>query len=82
MLVAIEEKKKMNTIISETLAVGIARAGSNKPTLKADFVAELLKYDFGEPPQSLIFPGQLHFMEVEALIAFAEAPEKLRRMAK
>ena len=82
MLVAIEEKKKMNTIISETLAVGIARAGSKIPTLKAGFVAELLTFDLGEPPQSLIFPGQLHFMEVEALIAFAEAPEKLRRMAK
>ena len=82
MLVVIEEKKKMNTATPNTLAVGIARAGSNTPTLKADFIGELLNFDFGEPPQSLIFPGQLHFMEAEALIAFAGAPEKLRSMAK
>jgi len=42
----------------------------------------LLKYDFGGPPQSLIVPGDLHFMEAEALIRFAGAPERLRGMAK
>ncbi len=82
MLVVIEQKKKMNVIIDDTVAVGVARAGSDKPTLKADFVSELLTYDFGEPPMSLIFPGQLHFMEAEALIAFADAPAKLRSLAK
>ena len=82
MLVAIEEKKKKNITSAQTLAVGIARAGSKTPTLKADFIHELLNFDFGEPPQSLIFPGQLHFMEAEALVAFARAPEKLRSMAK
>jgi diphthine synthase len=82
MLVVTEEKKKMNITATNTLAVGVARAGSNTPTLKADFIGELLNFDFGEPPQSLIFPGQLHFMEAEALIAFAGAPKKLRSMAK
>jgi len=82
MLAVIEEKKKMNITTTDTLAVGIARAGSNTPTLKADFIRELLNFDFGEPPQSLIFPEQLHFMEAEALIAFAGAPEKLRSTAK
>jgi diphthine synthase len=82
MLSQIEKKKKMQTITNETLAIGVARAGSNTPTLKADFVNELSKYDFGEPPMSLIFPGQLHFMEAEALIAFAGAPVKLRSMVK
>ncbi len=82
MLVVMEEKKKMDTTAPSTIAVGIARAGSHHPTLKADFIGELLKYDFGDPPQSLIFPGQLHFMEAEALITFAGAPEKLRSLAK
>jgi diphthine synthase len=82
MLVVIEQKKKMGIVSGDAVAVGVARAGSNKPTLKADFVNELLNYDFGEPPMSLIFPGQLHFMEAEALIAFARAPTKLRSLAK
>jgi diphthine synthase len=82
MLVVMEEKKKMNTATPNTLAVGIARAGSHNPALKADLISEMLKYDFEEPPHSLIFPGQLHFMEAEALIAFAGAPEKLRSMTK
>ena len=61
-----------------TLAVGVARAGSNRPIVKAGFVKELQNYDFGNPPYSLVFPGKLHFMEAEALICFAEAPEKIR----
>lgn len=82
MLKEIEGKKEQNIISDDAFAVGIARAGSNQPALKADFISELLNYDFGKPPMSLIFPGQLHFMEVEALIAFAQAPNKLRSTAK
>ncbi len=82
MLEVIEQKNKMNIVTEDTVALGVARAGSNKPTLKADFISKLLNYDFGEPPMSLIFPGQLHFMEAEALIAFAGAPAKLRGMAR
>jgi diphthine synthase len=81
-LLEIEQKKKMGTTTPETLAIGIARAGSNNPTLKADTVKNLLTYDFGEPPQSLIFPGELHFMETEALITLASAPVSLRSVAK
>jgi diphthine synthase len=81
-LLAVEEKKKNGVITSETVAVGVARAGSNEPTLKADFVKDLVKFDFGEPPYSLIFPGDLHFMEVDALIAFAGAPVAFKRFAR
>jgi diphthine synthase len=82
MLLEIEQKRKNRIVTPNTLAIGAARAGSNAPTLKADFIKRLLNYDFGEPPHSLIFPGELHFMEAEALITFAGAPEKLRRLAK
>jgi diphthine synthase len=82
MLAGIETKKKKGVASSESLAVGVARAGSKKPTLKADFVAEIQNFDFGEPPMSLIFPGDLHFMEVEALIVFAGAPSAIRSMTK
>jgi diphthine synthase len=82
LLLEIEQRRKECIVTLSTVAVGVARAGSNAPTLKADFIKELLKVDFGNPPQSLIFPGDLHFMETEALVAFAGAPERLRRLAK
>jgi diphthine synthase len=82
LLLKIEQKRREGVVTLDTVAVGVARAGSPAPTLKADFVKELVKYDFGEPPQSLIFPGDLHFMEAEALVAFAGAPERLRRLAR
>ena len=82
MLRGIEDKKKLEAVMPSTVAVGIARAGSNNPAVKADFVEGLLNYDFGEPPFSLIVAGELHFMEVEALIALAGAPAAFRRLAK
>lgn len=82
MLLKVEEKRKNGTMTIERLGVGIARAGSPNPTVKADFVEELLRYDFEEPPYTLIFPGKLHFMEAEALIAFAGAPLSVRKMVQ
>jgi diphthine synthase len=82
LLLEIEHKRSECIVTLDTVAVGVARAGSSAPTLKADFIKALVKYDFGGPPQSLIFLGDLHFMEAEALIAFAGAPELLRRRAK
>jgi diphthine synthase len=78
LLLEIERKNKLGIITEESLVVGVARAGSDVPILKADSVQQILSYDFGEPPQSLIFPGELHFTEVEALVAFAGAPCTLR----
>jgi len=82
LLLKIEEKKKRGIITLNSLAVGIARAGSNNPTVKADSLKKLLDYDFGEPPYSIIFPGKLHFMEAEALIVLAGGPEMLRENVK
>jgi diphthine synthase len=82
LLSEVEKKKKESVIKLDTVAVGIARAGSKKPTLKADFIKNLGAFDFGKPPYSLIFPGDMHFMEVEALIALADAPSDFRRLAR
>jgi diphthine synthase len=81
-LVKIEEKKKKDIAAASSLAVGIARAGSKNPTVKADFTRKLLNFDFGEPPYSIVFPGKLHFMEAEALIALAGAPERIGKDAE
>ncbi len=80
MLSSIEQKRKAGVADGEALAVGLARAGSQNPTLKADFLNELINFDFGEPPMTLIFPAQLHFMEAEALVALAGAPAKIRSL--
>jgi diphthine synthase len=81
-LTQIEKKRKDKVITGETLAVGIARAGSENPTVKAEFLQQLLDYDFGEPPHCLVFPGKLHFMEAEALVVSAGAPERVREMVE
>ena len=79
-LLNMEKIKRKGAVTQETIAVGVARAGSTNPTVRADEVRELLKIDFGAPLHTLVFPGKLHFMEAEALITLAEAPESVRRM--
>lgn len=81
-LLAIEQRRIENVVTPETVAVGIARVGSDNPSLKADFTKNLVNYDWGSPPHSLILTGQLHFMEVEALIILAGAPKELREVAR
>jgi len=81
-MLTLEKQKKRRVITTKTLAVGIARAGSTNPTVKADYVKELINFEFGGPPHTLVFPGKLHFMEAEALITLAEAPESIRGMVK
>lgn len=78
-LLKIEVKKKCRSVSSNTLAIGIARAGSKNPIVKAAPIEKLLEYDFGGPPQSVVFPGKLHFMEAEALVRFCGAPKELAR---
>jgi len=82
-LSTLEDRKQKGTITPETIAVGIARAGSEKPLVKADHAKNLLSFDYGNPPHSLIIPAEhLHFMEAEALITLASAPDDVRRMVR
>ena len=82
MLLEVEERRKQRVATPETLTVGVARAGSKNPKVKADFLKDLSNHDFGGPPHSIVFPGRLHFMEAEALVILARAPEKVRETAK
>jgi diphthine synthase len=81
-LLAMNRIKRKRVVTPDTLAVGIARAGSKNPTVKADYVAGLINYDFGPAPHSLVFPDKLHFVEAEALVTLAGAPESVREMVK
>jgi diphthine synthase len=82
LLLQVEAKKQQGILTAETPVLGLARAGSDNPVLKADFLERLLEFDFGEPPFSLIIPGDMHFMEVDALIAFAGAPKEFKRLSR
>ena len=82
LLSEMEKRKRLRAVTPESLVVGIAQAGSSNPTVKAGPAKKVLTYDFGGPPHSLIFPGKLHFMEAEALIALAGAPEDIRELVK
>jgi len=81
-LLDMEKRKRRHVITLSTLVLGVARAGSDNPTVKAGYVGDVMNHDFGPPLHTLVFPGKLHFMEAEALITLAGAPEQIREMVE
>ncbi len=78
---AIEILEKAEDSILDLFAVGIARAGSEKPFVKCDRLKKLRYVDFGEPLHILVVLARtLHFMEFECLRRFASAPEELEEL--
>jgi len=75
-LLKVEKDRKENVLSEDSLAVVIARAGSDKPVIRADKIKTLISEDFGGPLHSLIIPGKLHFMESEYLVRICGAPEE------
>ena len=67
----IESERNENIFSDDTIVIGIARAGSPKPIVQGGTVKEVLEFDFGGPLHCMIVPGDLHFVEAEALIALA-----------
>jgi diphthamide biosynthesis methyltransferase len=63
--------------MNRAIAAGIARAGSEKPIVKADYAENLKSFDFGKPLHILVVPGKLHFLEAEALVKLASGPEEI-----
>jgi diphthine synthase len=81
-LLDMEKRKRGHVITLSTLVLGVARAGSDNPSVKAGYVGDVMNHDFGPPPHILVFPTKLHFMEAEALITLAGAPEQIREMVE
>ena len=73
----VEDERKENIFNKDTIVIGIAQAGSDKPVVKGGKVEDLIEYDFGDPLHCLIVPGNLHFVEAEALITLANVPKEL-----
>ena len=66
-LLDIETKKQQNVFTKDTFCVGVARIGSDDFAIKSGKASDLLKEDLGKPPHTLIVPGELHFVEEDAL---------------
>jgi len=80
-LLRIEEKRKEKIVTPDTLMCVVARAGSDDYLISADYVNNLLNKDFGTPMHSLVIPGNLHFMEAEALVKLVNAPESIQNQS-
>jgi diphthine synthase len=70
-----EEKEQKKAFIEDTVVCVVSEVGSPDAVARCDRVGKLLGMDLGEPLHCLIIPADLHFMEKEALMAFAGAPE-------
>lgn len=78
-LLKMEENYRENIITEESVVCVVARAGSNEPITVADIVKNLLDRDFGPPLHTIVIPGKLHFMEIEALQVLAQLPAQQGR---
>jgi diphthine synthase len=76
-LLQMEEQQGEKVISWERLGCVVARAGSMDPMVAADTFRALSRRDFGSPMHTLVIPGRLHFMEVEALQVCAGLPGSL-----
>jgi len=65
--------KREVTISEDTFVCVVARAGSPDCVASSGRLGEMRLADFGPPLHTIVVPGRLHFMEEEALRAFAPA---------
>jgi diphthine synthase len=65
------ESRRKEGVAAGSLCIGIARAGSPCPCVKAGKIEALQSFDFGGPLHIMVVPAELHFLEEEALQAFA-----------
>jgi len=78
-LLKMEEKQGEKLFYEDSVVCVVARAGSSKPDVAAGTLKEMIKRDFGPPLHSLVIPGKLHFMEIEALESLAQLPAQQGR---
>jgi len=73
----VAQNREDEILTGDSLVVVLARAGAPEPLVHADQIKKLVKEDFGGPLHCLIIPGKLHFLEAEALVVLAGAPEDI-----
>ncbi len=72
----LEEKLNREIFAEDTLCVVVARVGESDSLVRAGLAQDLKDFDFGPPPHVLIVPGNLHFLEAEALEVFGGASKE------
>jgi len=63
----IERKRNEKVFMPKDWCLGVARIGHSDQKLASGTVIDVSDADFGEAPHALIIPGNLHFIEEEAL---------------
>lgn len=76
-LLEAERKWNEGLLKDDTLICVASKIGSSEEKLTAGFPQDLMKMDLGAPLQTLVIPGNLHFMESYALVYLAGAPESI-----
>lgn len=61
----------------DTLVCVLGRVGSPEVRIVSGRAADVVTRDLGPPLHCIVVPGTLHFLEKEALVAFAGAPHDL-----
>lgn len=74
-----EEQKQEGLFSKKDVICVVARAGSDHPLVKADTFENLEKQSFGSPLHAVVVPGNLHFMEIEALQILADLPASVAK---
>lgn len=83
LLLKMEEKLKDKIITKEDIIFVVARAGSDDPIASAGIIKDIIDRDFGPPLHTLVIPGKLHFMEIEAIQILAQLPaQQVRKLQK
>ena len=80
-LLEIEEKRNEKVYTKDTIAVGLARLGTDTQQITSGTLEELLTVDFGAPLHSLVIAGQMHFLEADLLASFSVNPETFKQHA-
>ena len=64
-------------VTPDTLAMGIARVGSEDVVVKAGKIRDLIDFDFGGPRHCIVVPSKLHIVEAEYLVEIAGADSQI-----
>ncbi|KAK6507345.1 diphthine synthase [Arthrobotrys musiformis] len=70
-MLTIEEVRQEGVYSKDSLAIGVARLGSDEQTFTVGTLEELAMADLGPPLHSLVLVGNVHDMEVDFIREFA-----------
>lgn len=81
-LLSVEESLGRKILDRDSLGIALVSLGMPNQSIKVGTVRELLSVDYPPPPHMLIFPGELHFTEIEVLVKIYGAREDIVRKHK